>query len=144
MLTHVMSHTALLFSVSLVEFDAITWTPSSLRLVAGLAVGTWWLAFLAVLSLGESEYMHTFYSLLTAAQFERKQFDDGSDQTRARLFEVHRDIWKGFEGEIKVWLKENWTRWEEEMPTWFSEKWKDLVPLELRPDLHRKPRSRTG
>ena len=135
MLTHVLSHGALLASVCSLTFEAITWEVYQLRAIGGGAVGIWWLAFGVLLYNGEREYRGTFFSFQTAAQFAHHTFETGGTVTRSNFMDDHPELWLAFKPEIVEWLEDNWESWEVEKPAWFTKKWKESVPIDMRPGL---------
>jgi len=89
MLTHVLSHGGLLVCSFWLNFDGISWNMERLQAIEGGAVCGWWLAFGLLLFNGEKGYKHTFFTTTTSKQFQRQLFDNGSDETKSKLFSKH-------------------------------------------------------
>jgi len=82
---------------------------SDLRFIAISLAGLWLITIVSLLTFGEKDYRHTFYSKLTCAEFQTKRFHEGDDRTKMTILTtVHRAIWKKIEREMKGWLADVW------------------------------------
>jgi hypothetical protein len=82
----------------------------------------------------EQKYVATFFSALTAKNFNQKKFT-GASSNRAKfaIFDSHPSYYEYNRGEVKEWVRENWDIWNEEMPDWFTERVKASVPKDMIP-----------
>ena len=133
MLTHLLSHGALLTSVFFLKCDSISLDKLHLQLVGSGVVGVWWVAFGLLLNNGEEGYWRTFFSTATAKQFLKKMFQTGGDETRSIIIRKHESLWEPFKEDIVAWLAEGWQSWENDKPAWFTTEWKATLPEDMTP-----------
>ena len=79
------------------------------------------------------QYRHTFLSIETGGQSNRRRFLEGTDILKAQVFTVHKSIWSPISDKVEAWVKEGWATWEEEKPDWFTDHWKASVPEDMKP-----------
>ncbi|GMI02553.1 hypothetical protein TrLO_g8533 [Triparma laevis f. longispina] len=84
------------------------------------------------------EYLHSFVSLETASEYNRKVVlnlrVDQDDLKSTVVLKIHPDVYRRWGDELlKPWSLKNWERWEAEKPVWFTVKWVDCVPNEYIP-----------
>ena len=79
------------------------------------------------------QYRHTFLSIETGGQSNRRRFLEGTDILKAQVFTVHKSFWSPISDKVAAWVKEGWATWEEEKPEWFTDQWKASVPEDMKP-----------
>ncbi len=98
--------------------------------IAGLLAFVWLCSNIGVALLCKRDYLHTFWSMETAAQYtKRTKWDGASDAKRASvLTRLHHSYLRLFRDEARQWLADNWDEWEAQRPKWFTERWKRALP----------------
>ena len=82
----------------------------------------------------EKRMMRTFYTRLTAKQFNVKLFCEATDDiARLSIFSCHPSYYRSIRGEIKEWVSESYGTWIEEKPAFFTERIKSQIPLDMIP-----------
>ena len=101
-----------------------------LWVLAGALAFVWLCSNIAFALLCKPEYLRTFWSVETAAQYtKRTRWDGAAVAKRARvLTRLHSSYLRLFRDEAKQWLADNWDQWEEQKPEWFTERWKRSLP----------------
>jgi len=93
-----------------------------------------WLVAVVVLLLScEKGFMHTFFQLTRAWEYNKSLFDTGDDEYRMSIFDDHEAYYMWYKKEVKGWLGEAWHRLNTEKPTWFTEGISARVPTEFIP-----------
>ena len=109
----------------------------TLQTVLGVLGTVWMSSAIAIVSVMDRKYLHTFYSLDMASDYKRKCFlsaGEDQDDLKSKVLKDHPDMYRTWGDElIKPWTLKNWDRWEEEKPEWFSDKWIEHVPNEYIP-----------
>ena len=86
----------------------------------------WLLSLLSFIWVIKKSYLHTFFNLETASEFQRKTVMSLKDQDdiKASYFFSHPDVREGWGDELlRPWTLKNWDRWEDEKPAWFNDTW---------------------
>ena len=98
--------------------------------IAQILSGVWACALVGLVAFSEREFVETFYSSRTGKQYCKELFKSGNHETMfCEIFDSHKSYWKGFEVELKEFLKENWDMWHMNRPEWFTDATKAMVPL---------------
>jgi len=85
-------------------------------------------------------------SAWTSKTFQKKRFEEGDDRTKFRIMTaVHRNLWKSFEEDMKMWLAQAWDSLHQEKPDWFTESAIARIPYDMIPHLgHESVREEAG
>jgi hypothetical protein len=84
--------------------------------------GAWLLTVVFFLVLMKREYLSTFVSRETGAEWARNYFlENTSDEVKSAILACNKKMWRSIEGEVKEWVMQNWFRWKENKPKWFTE-----------------------
>ena len=95
----------------------------------------WSLSFAALLIFSNRGFLYSFYSTETSMGYTKRLFLSGNDDLRVHIItRHHKSLWRHFEDEISLWMKENWQIWHRERPPWFTDRTIALIPLWLIPD----------
>ncbi|GMH67149.1 hypothetical protein TrST_g14100 [Triparma strigata] len=109
----------------------------TLQTVLGVLGIVWMSSAIAIVSVMDRKYLHTFYSLDMASDYKRKCFlsaGEDQDDLKSKVLKDHPDMYRTWGDElIKPWTLKNWDKWEEEKPVWFSDKWIEHVPNDYIP-----------
>ncbi len=102
----------------------------TLWMLAGVLALVWLCSNIGFALLCQREYLCTFWSTETAAQYtKRTKWDGASDAKRASvLTRLHHSYLRLFRDEARQWLADNWDEWEAHHPKWFTERWKRALP----------------
>ena len=110
--------------------------PTVLSAIAAVLLVPWLMSLAAYFVLSKSEYLPTFRSNETAAEYtKRVKWDKQSDERlRAMLLvRVHPSLLRLIAFEARIWIGNNWTRWSEDKPEWFTDRWKRGLPDSVLP-----------
>ena len=95
-----------------------------------------WLVAVVVLLLScEKGFMHTFFQLTRAWEYNKAMFDTGDDGYRMYIFTDHEAYYMWYKEEIKEWLDEAWDRLHREKPVWFTQNVVKSVPIDILPNM---------
>ena len=104
----------------------------SLKAILASLYSVWFISGVVFIAVIKREYWHTFFSLDTASDYNKRFFvnlRDDQDEAKSSMFSCHPDNYKSWGDELmKPWTLENWSRWEEEKPAWFTDTWIESVP----------------
>jgi hypothetical protein len=110
--------------------------PTVLSAIAVVLLVPWLLSLAAYFVLSKSEYLPTFRSNETAAEYtKRVKWDKQSDERlRAMLLvRVHPSLLRLIAFEARIWIGNNWKRWTKDKPEWFTDRWKRGLPDSVLP-----------
>ena len=111
------------------KIDAVT-----IYVFIGALQGLWAMTLILFFGKIKRAYWKTFYSTQSGRQNAMSLFlDHQDDESKAKVFLNHEDMWSDIRGEVKEYTLKNWGRWESEKPTWFDENFKAGVPDEFIP-----------
>ena len=98
--------------------------------LAGVLAFVWLCSNIVFALLCKREYLRTYWSTETAAQYtKRTKWDGATDAKRASvLTKLHSSYLRLLRDEARQWLADNWDQWQEQRPKWFSERWKRALP----------------
>ena len=98
--------------------------------MAGVLAFVWLCSNIAFALVCQREYLCTFWSPETAAQYtKRTKWAGATDAKRARvLTKLHSSYLRLFRDEARQWLADNWDQWAEQRPKWLTERWKRALP----------------
>ncbi len=104
--------------------------PGMLWTLAGVLAFVWLCSKIVFALLCKREYLRTYWSTETAAQYtKRTKWDGATDAKRASvLTKLHSSYLRLFRDEAQQWLADNWDQWEEQRPKWLTERWKRALP----------------
>ncbi|GMI00185.1 hypothetical protein TrVE_jg8506 [Triparma verrucosa] len=110
--------------------DTTKVSDDTLKAILASLYSVWFIS--GVVFMIKREYLHTFISLETESDKEKRFFvnlRDDQDEAKSSMFSCHPDVYKSWGDELmKPWTLENWSRWEEEKPAWFTDTWIESVP----------------
>lgn len=150
------------FSFNMVSSQASCWVAASLYSVyydadeykisdystyefIGFLQALWIVTLLMFLKKIKRDFLKSFYSTQTGRQNAMSLFlDHENDESKAKVFLNHEDLWSDIRDEVKVYMLLNWARWEAEKPLWFSENFKATVPDEFIPKVALDALSKQG
>ncbi len=93
----------------------------------------------------DPNYLHTFFSTMTASQYAVHLFRNAStDRTKVYVLKIAPSFWEPIREEVKAFTLANWSRWETEKPKWFNEHWISTVPDDFIPHLVNKNRRKSS
>ncbi len=100
---------------------------------AGVLIFVWFCSSFVFALLCKREYLRTFWSTETAAQYtKRTKWDGANNAKRASvLTKLHSSYLRLFRDEAQQWLADNWDEWEIQRPQWFTERWKRALPTSV-------------
>jgi len=94
-----------------------------------------WVFSLTILLVScERGFIHTFFQLTRAWEYNRAMFDTGDDEYRMYIFTDHESYFMWYKGEVKEWLSKAWERMHREKKDWFNKVDLTSIPLELVPN----------
>jgi hypothetical protein len=98
--------------------------------LAGVLAFVWLCSNIVFALLCKREYLRTYWSTETAAQYtKRTKWDGATDAKRASvLTKLHSSYLRLFRDEARQWLADNWNQWQEQRPKWLTERWKRALP----------------
>ena len=105
--------------------------PTVLSAIAVVLLVPWLLSLAAYFVLSKSEYLPTFRTNETAAEYTKRVKWDGQPDERLRamlLVRLHPSLLRLIAFEARIWIGNNWKRWLEERPEWFTDRWKRGLP----------------
>ena len=99
----------------------------------GVLILVWFCSSFVFALLCKREYLHTFWSTETAAQYTKRTKWDGADDAKRAsvLTRLHSSYLRLFRDEAQQWLADNWDEWEVQRPKWFTERWKRALPTSV-------------
>ena len=107
-----------------------------LSAIAAVFFVPWLLSLAAYFVLSKSEYLPTFRTNETAAEYTKRVKWDGQPDERLRamlLVRLHPSLLRLIAFEARIWVGNNWKRWLEERPEWFTDRWKRGLPDSVLP-----------
>ncbi|GMH51051.1 hypothetical protein TrST_g8578 [Triparma strigata] len=114
------------------EEDTTKVSDNTLKAILASLYSIWFISGVVFIAVIKREYWHTFFSLDTASDYNKRFFvnlRDDQDEAKSSMFSCHPDVYKSWGDELmKPWTLENWSRWEEEKPAWFTDAWVESVP----------------
>jgi len=104
-------------------------------MIAMIMSGGWLTALITLLVSSEKRFRNTFYQPTRAWEYNKALYDTGLDEYRMFIFDDHREYYRWYEGEVKMWLAEVWDDLHSKKPAWLTEKFIRNIPLDLIPNI---------
>ncbi len=105
-----------------------------LWILLGLLEASFAVFFGIFLSTIERKYVRSFFTRLTAVQFNQQRFKLATaHDVKISIFDIHPSYWKGIQVEVEQFVTENYSTWLDESPPWFTERVRESIPKYLRP-----------
>jgi hypothetical protein len=105
--------------------------PIVLSAVAAVLFVAWLLSLVKFFLLAKREYLPSFWSNETAAEYTKRVKWDGRPDERRRamlLVKVHPSLLRLIAPEARIWIEQNWKRWTKDKPDFFTDRWKRGLP----------------
>ena len=83
----------------------------------------------------DRKYIHTFFTTMNGPEFAYLTFNEAETvEEKFDVFDNHRDYYRAFDGELKIWLNEIFDELQRDKPAWWTEDLIASIPNDLAPE----------